>query len=402
MSDVFSMKFIYELYPQVSHLYLMIGLMVIAFLPTYFILKKITSPIFSKIVTSRGSIYVDMFKKHALHRYFFHLFLSLYLIFWVRMFEQAHLLTPFALHIKNVVLSTYAIIFITAIIIAVINVFVDVYETKAISSRLPVRLHAHILKIIITTSAVLITLSYALDLNLSSLFASLGAAAALLTFVFKDTVLGLLASLQLTAQDIINIGDWITVPSYGADGDVESITITVVKVRNFDKTVSTIPTYALIGSGIKNWQGMTNSGGRRIKRAVNITSDSIKFCSQADLDKYTNLPLCSAIAKENPELFKVENRITNLTIFRHYIDSYLAHNDNIHQEGFTRMVRNLEPTPTGVPLQVYAFTTTTEWKKFESIQSNLFDHIFGILPSFDLKAFEYSGSEPITIGGSDH
>ncbi len=401
MNEVFSMKFIYDLYPAVGHLYIMIGVMVIAFLPIYFMFNKMLFPICVRLITSRSSFYMEMTKKHSLHRYFFHLFFGLYLIFWIRIFEQANLFTPFILHISDVVLSTYTIIFVSATIIALINIFVNVYETKSISKKIPVRLHAHILKVIITISSVLIILSYALDLNLSSLFASLGAAAALLTFLFKDTVLGLLASLQLTSQNIINIGDWITLPSYGVDGDVESITITVVKIRNFDKTISSIPTYALIGTSIKNWQGMKNSGGRRIKRAVNIVSGSIKFCSQKDLDIYASIPLCSDIAKEKPELFKSENNVTNLTIFRHYLESYLSHNDNIHQEGFTRMVRNLDPTPTGVPLQIYAFTKTTEWKKFEFIQSNIFDHIFGILPSFDLTAFEYSGHEPTITNNSD-
>lgn len=397
MEELFAIDNFYKLFDSfanMDHLYTMLTIMLLAFYPMYLVVKKLVNPLLDRIISIRGNTYAGIMKQHKIHRYIGHLFISIYLVFWGEIFTKAKLLSPFALHLKSICLTIYATIFLSALLSSIINIFVDIYQTKESSSRLPIGLHAHILKIVISIAATLIILSTALDLNLSALLTSLGAAAALLTFVFKDTVLGLVASLQLTFQNIIKVGDWITVPSYNADGTVESITVSVVKVRNFDKTVTTVPTYSLISGGVKNWQAMKDIGGRRIKRSVSINIDTVKFCDQETLDRFKQIPFCSNIAKEKPELFKEENRVTNFTILRHYIREYIENHDQIHKKGFMCIVRQLQSNSVGAPLEVYVFTKEVDWAIHESIQADIFDHIYGIIPQFDLKVFQYVESTP--------
>lgn len=397
MEELFAIDNFYKLFNDfvnMDQLYTMLGMMLIAFYPMFLIVKKLVNPILDKLISIRGNVYADIIRQHKIHQHIGHIFIGIYLVFWSEIFTKAKLLTPFALHLKSLFLTVYTTIFISALLSSIINIFVDIYQAKESASRIPIGLHAHILKVLISICAILIILSAALNLDLSALLTSLGAAAALLTFVFKDTVLGLLASLQLTFQNIIKVGDWITVPSHHADGTVESITITVVKVRNFDKTVTTVPTYALISGGVKNWQAMKDLGGRRIKRSVSLNIDTVKFCDQKTLDQFLNIPLCTSLAKSKPELFKAENQVTNLTILRHYIREYIENHQKIHKKGFMCIVRQLQSNSVGVPIEVYVFTTEVDWAIHESIQADIFDHIYGVVPQFDLKVFQYVESTP--------
>lgn len=189
--------------------------------------------------------------------------------------------------------------------------------------------------------------------------------------------------MQLTLQDVVRIGDRITVPSYGIDGIVEKINISTLTVRNFDKTISTIPTQFLLSTGMKNWRGMVESGGRRIKRAILIDLDTIKFCSEELLDRLKTLNYIE-------EILKSENvdEITNVKLFRLYINSYLKNSKLINSEKFTFLVRQLAPTEKGLPIELYIFTASTEWIKYENTQSDIFEHSFAILHKFELRAFQ--------------
>lgn len=397
MEELFAVKDFFRLFEGSMQIYTMVGIMLIALYPLLFVARKLIGVVLYRVISSKAVTYTEIVKRHKLHTYMGHVVFCAYLVFWSRLFEQAGIFSQFMLHIKSLFLTVYATIVIAAFIISIINISVDIYGTREVSNRVPISLHAHILKIIITICAVLLVISKALNVDMSALFTSLGAAAALLTFVFKDTVLGLLASLQLTFQDIIKVGDWITVPQYGADGVVENITITVVKVRNFDKTMSTLPTYALISGGVKNWQAMKDLGGRRIKRHVSLNMDTIRFCDQEMLDKLIQIPYCATIAKKQPELFKEENRVTNLTILRHYIREYIDNHEMIYKEGFMCIVRQLQSTSVGVPLEVYVFTKEVDWTIYESIQADIFDHIYGIIPAFGLRIFQYVESTPDSL-----
>ncbi len=240
------------------------------------------------------------------------------------------------------------------------------------------------------------------------MFGTLGAASAVLLFVFKDAILGFVASIQLSINDMIRIGDWVAVPKYGADGDVIEINLTTVKVQNWDRTISTVPTYSFVSDGVTNWRGMQESGGRRIKRAVNLEISSVKLCDSEMLERFRKIELVrpyidqrrKEIEEYNSER-KVDTtasivngrRMTNIGVFRNYILAYLRNNPRINQE-MTCMVRQLGPTEHGVPLEVYCFSALKTWVEYESVQSDLFDHILAVAPHFDLDIFEApSGSD---------
>ncbi len=240
------------------------------------------------------------------------------------------------------------------------------------------------------------------------MFGTLGAASAVLLFVFKDAILGFVASIQLSINDMIRIGDWVAVPKYGADGDVIEINLTTVKVQNWDRTISTVPTYSFVSDGVTNWRGMQESGGRRIKRAVNLEISSVKLCDSEMLERFRKIELVRPyidqrrmeIEEYNSER-KVDTtasivngrRMTNIGVFRNYILAYLRNNPRINQE-MTCMVRQLGPTEHGVPLEVYCFSALKTWVEYESVQSDLFDHILAVAPHFDLDIFEApSGSD---------
>lgn len=387
MEELFAMKDFYALYDD-NQLLVMVLIMIIAFFPMLFVVKRIVSPSVKKVAKIKGEKYEKTIEKHHLTSRIFHLFASLYLVFWGDMFDKISSIPHAVLRIKEVTITVYLVFSISTLLLALINIAAEMYKAKAASKRVPIGLHTQILKIFITICAILTTISLVMGISISSVFTSLGAAAALLTFVFKDALLGLTASLQLTFQDIIKVGDWVSMPSYNADGTIEKITITVVVIRNFDQTYTTVPTYAFLTTGVKNWRAMFESGGRRIKRSINMDMAAIEICKQKDLDRIKTIPLMSAMAEQDPELFKEKSAVANITLFRKYIDSYLKSNDGIHKEGFTFLVRQLNPTPDGLPIELYIFTKDTNWVNHENIQSDIFDHLIGIMPQFKLKAFQ--------------
>ena len=229
----------------------------------------------------------------------------------------------------------------------------------------------------------------------------LGALTAVLLLVFKDTILGLVAGVQLSANKMVAVGDWIEMPKYGADGDVIEVALTTVKVQNWDKTVTTIPAYALISDSFKNWRGMQESGGRRIKRSVSIDVQTIVFCDEEMLGRFAKIKyIAEYIQKKKDELarfnqeLKVDDsslvngrRMTNVGTFRAYVVAYLKHHPKIHQE-MTFLVRQLAPSENGLPIEVYVFSNDKVWANYEAIQADIFDHILAVVPEFDLRVFQ--------------
>jgi miniconductance mechanosensitive channel len=233
------------------------------------------------------------------------------------------------------------------------------------------------------------------------LLSGLGAISAVLLLVFRDSILGLVAGIQLSANQMLSVGDWLEMPKYGADGDVIDIALTTVKVQNWDNTITTIPAYALISDSFKNWRGMTESGGRRIRRSLQIDTNSIRFIDAELFERLSKAELLGDYlperqqeieqenAKKNSDLSVLVNgrRLTNIGTFRQYLVNYLKNHPNIHQN-MTLMVRQLQSTAEGLPIEIYAFTNTTSWVAYENIQSDIFDHIFATLPEFDLRIHE--------------
>lgn len=328
--------------------------------------------------------------------------LIIYLCADLFVYEGQNFTVKMASFIKNFSFI-YMIIAIAISIDALIAVFEEIYNTYRISKRRPIKSYLQVVKTILYFLTITIIISILLDKSPWAFFTGLGAATAVILLVFKDSILGFVASIQISSYDMIRIGDWITINEYGVDGDVIEISLTTVKVRNFDKTIVTIPTYSLLSTGVKNWRGMHESKGRRIKRSIKINMHTIKFCDQNMLDRLRSVKLLKSFIEDRSASISKSNsalsaellntpingrRLTNIGLFRAYLKEYLKTNEAIHQQGFTFLVRQLQPTETGLPIELYIFTKTTDWAEFEDIQSDIFDHVFAAMHFFELEAFQ--------------
>jgi len=281
------------------------------------------------------------------------------------------------------------------------NALRDIIKSKEVYKDKPIQSYTQVLKIIFSGILIIIILSILTNKSPVFFLTSLGAISAVVLLVFRDTILGFVGSIQLSANDMIRVGDWVTMPKYGADGDVQEINVTTVKVRNFDNTITTIPTYSFISDSFINWRGMEESGGRRIKRSVNVQLDSIEFATPDMLENLMKIKLIKGFIEERQnEIIEYnkkngfeENDIvngrnqTNIGLFRRYIEYYLRNNPEINNN-MTLMVRQLDATNLGVPVEIYCFTKTKEWSAFENVAADIFDHIFAIIGIFELNMFE--------------
>ncbi len=303
--------------------------------------------------------------------------------------------------LHNMVL-VYFIIVVLMVVDSFINSLLDVYNTFSFSRDRPIKGYLQGLQLIFVIIGVLVIVSVVFEVKLTAVFTGLGAVAAVLILVFKDTILGFVASIQLSANNMVKPGDWLEMPSHHADGEVQEITLNTVKVQNWDKTISTIPTYALVSESFKNWKGMEESGGRRIKRSINIDMKSVRFCTPQMIEKFKKIKfLQDYIEKKQTELeaynkqYDIDEtslvngrRMTNIGIFRKYMECYLQHHPKIHNE-MTFLIRHLQPTEKGIPLEIYVFSNDQAWANYEAIQADIFDHILAVLPEFGLKVFQF-------------
>ncbi len=247
----------------------------------------------------------------------------------------------------------------------------------------------------------IVVIAILLDKSPVSLLAGLGASAAILMLVFKDSIMGVVSGVQLSANDMLKVGDWISMPKYGADGTVIEVTLNTVKVRNWDNTITTIPPYLLVSDSFQNWRGMQESGGRRVKRSVNIDMNSVRFCTPEMLAKYRKIKLLTDYIDRTEQVVadynaaqQIDNSIlvngrrqTNLGVFRAYLSAYLRHLPDVNS-GMTLLVRHLQPTDRGIPIELYFFTRTTQWAPYEQVQADVFDHLLAIVPEFGLRVFQ--------------
>ena len=272
--------------------------------------------------------------------------------------------------------------------------FRDQFKDKPIDS------YIQILMIFSWSIGLILAFSILSGRDLVYFFTSIGALSAVILLVFKDTILGFVASIQISANDLVRIGDWITMESYGADGDVVEINLSTIKVKNFDNTITTVPTYKLLSSSIKNWRGMSESDGRRIKRPIYIRASSVRFLNQIELEQIEKLERFRSFLENKKNEIDTHNEnidnsiplngrnLTNLGLFRSYIQTFLEQNPSVNQN-LTVMCRQTAPTPNGIPLEVYAFTKDKDWKIHESISADIFDHILASASFFHLKLFEF-------------
>ena len=302
--------------------------------------------------------------------------------------------------IRNVAMG-YMVLMLTLALTAMLSAANTIYAASPIAKERPLKGFVQLVQIVVWIIGGVLIVATVLDRSPLLLLSGFGAMTAILLLVFKDTILSLVASVQLTAQDMVRVGDWIEMPKFGADGDVVDVQLHTVKVQNWDKTITTIPTHRLITDSFKNWRGMSQSGARRIKRAIFIDVSSIRFQTQDEVNHFTRFALLKDYVRNKEQELADYNaglatavdaevnrrRLTNVGTFRAYAYNYLKNHPKIHK-GMTLLVRQLSPGPEGLPLEIYCFTNTTEWAVYEDIQSDIFDHLLAIVPEFGLRLYQ--------------
>ncbi|MFA5448963.1 MAG: mechanosensitive ion channel domain-containing protein [Clostridia bacterium] len=380
----------------------LVAIVIIA-LTIYFLVKKIALTIIKKIILKTRNKWDDeLLESKAIHR-------SINIIPGIIIYSLSFLLTSLSKFAELV-----AVIYLSFTVVAAISAFLDalnaIYDKKYASAKQrPLKGILRVAKVFLFVIALIIVISRLMGESPVYVLSGLGALSAIILLVFKDALLGMVAGVQMASNDLVRIGDWIEMPKYGADGAVIEVALTIVKVRNFDNTITTIPSYALVSDSFKNWRGMFVSGGRRIKRAIYIDVESVEFCSDSlleSLEKIAYLKDYIAERSEEIRLYNLEKnidtsmpvngrRMTNIGVFRRYITEYLKNHPKIHKDMIT-MVRQLAPGKDGIPLEIYAFTDDTAWVNHENIMSDIFDHLFAVVPYFNLRIFQEPSGRDIS------
>lgn len=349
--------------------------------------RRIVIPIVKKLIRRTRTQWDDILFNDTLLKDITHLVPPILLTMLLPLaFSAGHPMLSFLLRV-NVI---YLVVMVAKLLCTLFN---SLYELSNQQDRLksrPLKGIYQMLKIVVICVALIIVVSILIDKNPGYILTALGASAAVLMLVFKDTILGLVAGVQLSANDMLRPGDWISMPKYGADGDVIEVTLTTVKVQNWDKTITTIPPYALVSDSFQNWRGMQESGGRRVKRSVYIDMRSINFCTAEQMAEFTERGWLEGMERE-------DKFVVNLHVFRNYLEDYLQHHPRVNS-GMTIMVRQLQPTAQGLPLELYFFSDGTEWVPYEHLQSEIFEHVFAVMPTFGLRVFQ----SPMGIDFSGH
>ena len=375
-----------------------VAIALIAFL-CFYITRKFLIAVIHRIAEKTAAQWDDILVKRKFFHALSHLVPASILYF------EANFANDFFPVLESYLIKASEIYFLFAFILIINSLLTsmnDIYNSSFSSSKeRPISGVIQFLKIILYFISLLILISIVFNKDLVTLFTGLGAVAAILLLVFKDSILGLTASMQISMNDMVKIGDWIEMPSKGADGTVTEINLTTVKVENWDKTISNIPTYSLVSESFINWKGMENAGGRRIKRSINIDITSVKFCTQEMLDKFQQFVLIKEyVTSKQQEIEEFNKKLdvpaeqnyngrrqTNLGVFRKYLEAYLHNHPMINQE-MTFLVRHLQPTEKGIPVEIYVFSKDKAWARYEAIQADIFDHILAVIPKFELRIFQ--------------
>lgn len=376
---------------------LLIILMIITIgLLANFIMKKIILRIILKLVEKTENKWDDMVFNDRIFSALAHLAPVVTIFLFKNEFKEFG-------NIVSRIMQIYILWIVTSITNSLLSSGEDIYNSFEVSKSKPIKSYIQTVRIVVYIFSAIIFIATITSKSPWALLSGIGAMTAVLLLVFKDTILGVVAGIQLSAHKMVKIGDWIEVPNYNANGDVIEINITTLKVENFDKTISVVPVYQLISNSFKNWSEMQRAGGRRIKRAVSIDIKSVKFCDKDMIEKFKKIKYISKHLEDrlseidnfNQSLGEGENitingrRLTNLGVFRSYLSHYLKNNDKINQN-MTSMVRQLASSEKGVPLEIYCFSKSVNWIEYEELQSDIFDHIFSVANEFDLDIFQYS------------
>lgn len=364
-----------------------------------FIIRKIIVQLFTKFSAKTKTNFDDLLVKNKAPRNIAHI---IPLIFTLEF-------TPFIFvdfaYIENIVqrgLQVFTILLVLWIVRSLLRTLKDFFKTLPSLKDKPVDSYIQVFMIFAWVFGILSAIAIITGIEFIQFITTIGAASAVIILVFKDTIMGFVASIQVSINDMVRIGDWITFEKYGADGDVTEINLSTVKVQNFDNTITTIPTYALISDSFKNWRGMSDSGGRRIKRSVNINLDSIHYLSEKEVNDFKKIQSITAYLDMrqadienyntknsiNKELLLNGRNLTNIGVFRKYIETYIENHSGTNKE-MTIMVRQLAPGAHGIPIEIYTFSSDKRWKNYEYIMSDIFDHIIAAVPYFNLQIFEF-------------
>ena len=392
----------------IAEISILIGLLIISYI-AYYITWKVVRSILIPLFKRSKNQFDDLLVKH---RFFRRLSLLVPAMILFNFSTSTLIHFPF---LEAFIVNSIEIFFVVIVILifsSILSTINDYYDRFSFSKDHPIKGVVQIVKILSYIIGILVIVGNLFEKDLSSLLLSLGTLSAVMMLIFKDPILGFVGGLQLIFNKMVSIGDWISMPKYGADGNILEINLTTVKVQNWDKTIVTIPTYSLISESFQNWKGMENSGGRRIKRHINIDMDSVHFCSPEMLEGLKQMHLIkdyvTAKQKEiedfnsklkiDPSIVGNGRRQTNIGIFREYLKRYLDTLKEINKE-MTFMVRQLQPSEKGIPIEIYVFTKTTEWIEYEGVQADIFDHVLAVVPEFGLKIYQFpkSGDSAIAI-----
>lgn len=382
------------LFRDVTEVILIIILGIIA----YYIAKRILINVVHRVARRTKSDWDDILVEKKFFNYVSYL-LPAYIFY--QLFPIALNDYPEAGKLIMSAVSIYMMLVTIWIINAFLNTTDEIYQGYEISKSRPIKGYLQIVKIIVYVVVGIIIISILIGKSPIALFAGMGAFTAVIMLIFKDSILGFVGGIQLAANDMLRKGDWISMPKYGADGTVTDISLTTVKVQNWNKTISTIPTYSLITDSFQNWRGMEESGGRRIKRSINIDMNSIAFCTPEMLEKFKKIQAVSEYIvnteekiKEHNQKFGIDNSIlvngrrqTNIGVFRAYLREYLKKKEEI-SDTMTFLIRQLQPTEQGLPIEIYVFSKIQAWAEYEDIQADIFDHILAVIPEFGLNVFQ--------------
>lgn len=383
---------------------IMIFLIIILCIVANFITKKVVIRIITKIVNNSKFQWDSMLLERKVFHKLSHIVPAIIIYDFASVFPDS-----FEQLIQKVAIS-YLIIMGLVIISSALNAMNDIYQTYEVSKTKPVKGYIQVVKIIIITLGIILVIANLMGKSPLLLLSGIGALSAVLMLVFRDSLLGLVAGIQLSTNDMVQVGDWIEMPKYGANGDIIDISLVTVKVQNFDKTITMIPSYALISDSFINWRGMQTSGGRRIKRSLFIDTNSISFCTEEMINNFKNIHyLSDYITHREREIaeYNTKNKInkssqvngralTNIGVFRAYISNYLQNHPGINQE-MTLMVRQLAPTEHGLPIEIYAFTKDVKWTVYETVQADIFDHLFAVAPEFGIQIFQNPSGNDLKI-----
>lgn len=377
---------------------LLLGSLLIVLIIDY-IIRKVLRSLSSRFANRSKTNFDDILIKNKMPRNLAHIVPILLSLEFVPVIFYDF---PYVENIASIGIQVFGIVLILWIIRSLLHSLKDYFKSLPNFKDKPIDSYIQVFMIFAWLFGFVTILAILTGISFFKFITTIGAASAIIILIFKDTILGFVASIQVSINDMVRIGDWISFEKYGADGDVIEINLATVKVQNWDMTITTIPTYALISDSFKNWRGMMDSGGRRIKRAVNIKISSVKHLNSSEIEKLKNVELISNYLTQkqadidnynqdnnvNKDLLLNGRNLTNLGVFRKYVQTYVEEHSAINKD-MTIMTRQLDPAATGIPLEIYAFSSDKRWKNYEYIMADIFDHVIATIPYFDLEIFEY-------------